>query len=485
MVFSSIEFLFFFLPLCLAAHLLCPPRGRNLVLLVASFCFYLWGAGALASLLVGSIVANFSIGLAIDAARRRGRPRLLKAAVAVGVGANLALLVVFKYANLALAELDRALGAIGVSPLSWSPLVLPLGISFLTFHGISYVVDVGRGRTPALRDPVRFALYLALFPQLVAGPIVRYHEIADQLSHRQVTRPDLSAGIVRFVHGLAKKVVVADTVAAVADNAFALDGGQRSMAAAWVGLLAYTVQIYFDFSGYSDMAVGLARMFGFRFPENFARPYSALSVTDFWRRWHRSLSSWFRDYLYVPLGGNRVTPARLTRNLVVVFAATGMWHGASWTFLLWGLLHGGALLVERHRGHRHLEVPPTLQGVHRHRWVLQQRVWTLAVVAMGWVLFRSVDLASAGSYYRALFDPTRSVPTDLVALGLHRKAATVLLAACAVFLLPRGGGFGAHLELGVGRWLDGWRLALVGAALPYCVVLIASGTFSPFLYFQF
>lgn len=476
MVFSSIEFLFYFLPLALGLYAIVPRRFRNAALLASSLVFYTWGTGGLVVLLLASIVGNFCLGLAAGAALEAGQLSRRNRIVAVTIVANLALLGYFKYANFAVAQLNDALGSLGVSTVGWTRVFLPIGISFFTFHGLSYVVDVARGRCKPLRSPIDFGLYMTLFPQLVAGPIIRYHEISDQLTERRTRVDDIAEGAVRFAHGLAKKVIIADAVAEVANGAFNLQAGERSFTAAWLGVLAYTLQIYFDFSGYSDMAIGLARIVGFRFPENFNRPYSAYSITDFWRRWHITLSNWFRDYLYVPLGGNKGSPARTYLNLFIVFVATGIWHGANWTFLIWGLYHGALMLIERGRGWRYLDDAP-------FPWL--NRAITLFLVAVGWVMFRAPDLSTALDMYGAMFNPLRSVDTDLVALGLNNRNLLVLVFACSVFLLPRALNFGKEIEFGRKVWADPARLGLVGLALPYCTVLIASGTFSPFLYFQF
>jgi alginate O-acetyltransferase complex protein AlgI len=476
MVFSSVQFIFFFLPVVLALYFAFPRAGRNAVLLVASLVFYTWGAGDLVGLLVFSIICNFlfgqAIGHAVDAERYKQRNALLAADILV----NLALLGYFKYANFTVSQIDVLWRTVGLERIHWSSVALPIGISFFTFHGLSYCVDVARGRSRALRNIVDFGLYMTLFPQLVAGPIIRYHEIASQFSSRAVGIADVSEGASRFMWGLAKKVVIADAVAELANGAFDLPAGSRSFTAAWVGVLAYTVQIYFDFSGYSDMAIGLARMFGFKFPENFNRPYSAYSVTDFWRRWHITLSNWFRDYLYIPLGGNVGSERRTHVNLLIVFFATGLWHGANWTFIIWGLYHGAVMLIERSKGWRYLDKAPV-------PWL--NRAITLLLVAVGWVMFRAQNVHTALDFYRAMFNPFHHATTDLVSLGLGRKNLVALLIGLTVFFVPRGLVIGRSLELSDERWVDPARLAVLCVVLPYVAVLVVSGTFSPFLYFQF
>src|SRR5439155_13667571 len=314
----------------------------NCILLVASVIFYAKGGGSFTWLMLGSIAFNYWIAIAID--RRRETAKIL---LLFAVAVNLAVLGVFKYANFFADNVNALFLVLRLNPVAVPRVLLPIGISFFTFHAISYVVDVYRGDAIAQKSPVHAALYLLLFPQLIAGPIIRYRTIADQLARRVVTLDDFAYGVRRFVIGLGKKVLIANAVAGAADKIFGTPITELDASHAWLGVGCYTLQIYFDFSGYSDMAIGLGRMFGFRFPENFRWPYIADTVQDFWRRWHMSLSSWFRDYLYVPLGGSRVSPARMYRNLVTVFFLCGLWHGASWNFVIWGLFHGSFLVVER------------------------------------------------------------------------------------------------------------------------------------------
>ena len=344
MVFASPFFLFLFLPLTLAAYALVPRGAKNAVLLVASFGFYVWGEGAYVALVLGSVLANWAFGLAIsDAADPAAGRRWL----AIAVTANLATLAVFKYGNFAFANVNALAPVLGVPPVSVGAIALPLGISFFTFHAISYVVDVYKNNARAERRLSDFALYIMLFPQLIAGPIIRWRDIAAQLGQHEQRQADVAYGVRRFVLGLGKKVLIANTLGQVADKIFNLPGGDLTTPLAWLGLACYTLQIYFDFSGYSDMAIGLMRMFGFRVLENFNYPYVARSIREFWRRWHISLSNWFRDYLYLPLGGNRRGTRRAYVNLVVVFVLCGLWHGASWPFVIWGMWHGLFLVAER------------------------------------------------------------------------------------------------------------------------------------------
>ena len=474
MVFSSVTFLFFFLPPVLLVYHLAPRRFRNGILLAASLLFYAWGAGAFVVGLVGSILANYVIGRVVERAVDRGDLGTAKRALAVGVVLNLLLLAFFKYANFGVATWNGVLAAVGIPALPWAPILLPIGISFFTFHAISYLVDIHRGVARHLVSLVDFGLYIAFFPQLIAGPIVRFHEIRDQLIHRRETVDAASAGLYRFALGLGKKVLIADTVAPIANAVFATPTDHLSAGVSLLGILAYTVQLYFDFSGYSDMALGLALLFGIRLPENFDRPYAARSITEFWRRWHMSLSRWFREYLYIPLGGNRGSNAATYRNLVIVFLLTGLWHGANWTFVVWGAYHGTLLLIERATGAGRGATP-------------RARPWqavTIALAVGGWVLFRSPSISYALGYYASFLHIAGPVPPAVV-LAAEPLALVALVFGCASAVLPSTWVTGVQLErpeLLRNRVL---RLAMVSVVLPAAIVLVLTGTFSPFLYFQF
>ena len=473
MVFSSITFLFYFLPVVLIAYALVPERARNLLLVLASLTFYIWGSGWLVGTLLVSVVVDYLLGFQAQRAADAGNARLAHRVIAASVVVNLSLLAWFKYAG----WLIQGAADAGVYTGSVPDVVLPIGISFFTFQSMSYTIDVARGRCDHLRNPLDFALYVTLFPQLIAGPIVRYHEIAEQITGRVVSLDRAGEGALRFSHGLAKKVIVADAVAPIATAAFEADPNGLTMAAAWVGVIAYTIQIYFDFSGYADMAIGLGLMFGFRFPENFNRPYSALSITDFWRRWHITLSNWFRDYLYIPLGGGRGSALKVTRNLSVVFLLTGIWHGANWTFVVWGVYHGAWLLAERAMGWRHIEEDGALSSTFR-------RTRTLVAVMVGWVFFRAGSLSDALDYLARLvsFDTAGS---DVVDAAMTTRGGIVLALACLVFLFPRRFVAGPVLADGKGRPASAFRVAVAVVALPVALLLAASGAFSPFLYFAF
>ena len=477
MVFSSVTFLFFFLPAVLIAYYVVPRRARNTLLVLASLAFYTWGAGWIVLVLIGSIALNGVFGLGVERAMDGGRQRQAQAILAVAIVMNVAILAWFKYANFTVDTVNGLVAAAGGGALAWTDILLPIGISFYTFHALSYLIDIYRGTARHLSSPIDFALYITFFPQLVAGPIVRFHEIRDQLIRRTETVPTFAAGVYRFCHGLGKKVLIADTLAPVADAAFAAPTGELGTAAAVLGVVTYAVQLYFDFSGYSDMALGLAMMFGIHLPENFARPYSSRSVTEFWRRWHMSLSRWFRDYLYISLGGNRGTPLATYRNLVIVFLITGLWHGAAWTFVLWGAYHGVLLLIERvlgiGRGDRDDDRPDPL-GQAR----------TVALVLFGWILFRSPDIGHAIGYMAALLRPGLDLPVSMARV-LDPLAIIALAIGCASVLLPRDWVTGVRLERASIPAVRVLRLAVVAVVFPVAISFLVAGDFSPFLYFQF
>ncbi|OLR89780.1 MBOAT family O-acyltransferase [Actinokineospora bangkokensis] len=477
MSFASPLFLWYFTPIVLVAVLVCPRHWRNAIIAVASLFFYAAGAGSTTLLLLTCMAVNYVAGLWLepdewDTSRSRRRTLLIGV-----VGFDVLVLVVWKYAGFAteqLAGFARILG--GDFPVVH--LLLPIGISFYTFHHISYVVDVYRGERPASRDPVSFIAYIAMFPQLVAGPIVRYREIADQLPQQRTHRlDDISSGFPRFALGLCKKVIIADSLSPLVEQCFATPGDKMTFAVAWLGAIAYTLQLYFDFSGYSDMAIGLGRMLGFRLPENFARPYSSVTITEFWRRWHMSLSRWFRDYVYIPLGGNRHGAARTYRNLGIVFVLTGFWHGANWTFLVWGVFHGALLVVERGFGLERTPADPWRR--------LGRRVLTMLLVVVGWVLFRAADLGQALLMVGHMLLPDFTGLTDQVDIAVTHQVLVTLLLAAVVFLLPPGPVTGPLLESSRGRAAQALRVAVMVPGLLWAAVLVASGTFSPFLYYQF
>ncbi|MGJ3232013.1 MAG: MBOAT family O-acyltransferase [Oceanicaulis sp.] len=474
MVFSSVFFLFYFLPVAVAGYFALPKSMKNAWLLIASLFFYVWGAGAFVLILLASIALNYALGLLAERGRARGDVRGVRLAVIGTAVVNVGILAVFKYAGFAFDQLNAGLAVFGGPALPALDILLPIGISFFTFQSMSYVFDVARGAAPVQRNPLNFALYVALFPQLIAGPIVRYASIADRLTERRTSLDDVTEGAFRFCWGLIKKVVIADAFAPVAEAGFSGSAGEIGMAGAWIALLAYTLQIYFDFSGYCDMAIGLGRIFGFRFPENFARPYSAGSVTEFWRRWHITLSSWFRDYVYIPLGGSRGSLAVTQRNLWIVFLLTGFWHGAAWTFIFWGLMHGAMLVIERVMGWREAA----------GAWRPVRRAATLLFVMMTWVVFRSESLPDALAFYAALFDVTRFAASPEILAALDTRALATLVLASAVFVLPPAFSGWDWLNRADLRGLV-QRAAVLGPGLAYALILAVSGSYTAFLYFQF
>jgi len=497
LLFTEPTFLFLFLPLLLALYFASRAAGArahggyaNWLLLIASIIFYAKGGGLFTWLMLALIAFNYWMAIAVDRGRETGSARRwLTGAVTV----DLIVLGIFKYANFFADNVNALLSALNRQPIGVPRLLLPIGISFFTFHAISYVVDVYRRDAVAQKSPVHAALYMLLFPQLIAGPIIRYRDIADQLARRMVTLDDFAYGVRRFVIGLAKKVLIANVVAGPADRIFGMPLVQLSMAHAWLGIICYTLQIYFDFSGYSDMAIGLGRMFGFRFPENFRWPYVATSIQDFWRRWHLSLSTWFRDYLYIPLGGNRVPLARQYRNLVTVFFLCGLWHGASWNFVIWGLWHGAFLVVERIVNTRRFPDPQIRRSsdpqIHKSSnsngllaWPLWPHLYTLLVVMVGWVFFRAETLTGAIGFLKALLALNVTSPAPLRVGFFLTPEVWMALIAGAIGSTPW---IPALAKRGRSAWLEGLSTAALAGALFASILQMAARTYNPFIYFRF
>lgn len=482
MVFSSNVFLFLFLPTVLTAYVLAPGlRARNAVLLAASLFFYAWGEVFFTGVMLISIGMNFAFGYILDRLRDADRRRTVLVLACI---ANLGLLAFFKYASFIAENVNALLGALSIDRIAVPRTHLPIGISFFTFQAMSYVVDVYRGAAPVQRNPFRVALYIALFPQLIAGPIVRYADVAEQLSDRSANLDRIVYGIQRFIIGLGKKVLIANSAAAVADPIFSIPPENLTAGIAWLGVVCYTIQIYFDFSGYSDMAIGLGHVFGFRFLENFQWPYASTSIREFWRRWHISLSTWFRDYLYIPLGGNQRGSARTALNLLLVFFLCGLWHGASWTFVVWGLFHGFFLILERTRFGAFLDRTPRL---FRHGYVL-------LVVMTGWVFFRSETISGALAMLAAMmgFGQGDGVQYYFGAFWSNRIALALLVGGLGS--MPLAPWFGAHLQhLSLENKPTRIPALMLRTAAPAGVALVfvlsvmslASGTHNPFIYFRF
>ncbi|MFD9892205.1 MBOAT family O-acyltransferase [Amycolatopsis sp. NPDC059027] len=477
MSFISPLFLWYFMPAVLLAVLVCPRSWRNGIVAVGSLLFYTIGAGSWLLLLLGCMVVNFFAGPLLEASpwdmHGKRRKRILITVIAFDV----TMLLIWKYAGFATQQIAAVTHWFG-GDFPVANLVVPIGISFYTFHHISYVVDIYRGERHALRNPVAFAAYIAMFPQLVAGPIVRYREIADQLPQLRSHRlDDIAAGFPRFALGLCKKAIIADSLSPMVDACFATPSEHMTFATAWLGAIGYTLQLFFDFSGYSDMAIGLGRMLGFRLPENFARPYSSVTITEFWRRWHMSLSRWFRDYVYIPLGGNRNGAGHTYRNLCVVFVLTGFWHGAQWTFLVWGCFHGALLVIERAFG---FDLEPA------NRWTrIARRALTMVLVVFGWVFFKSADLPRALNMIGHMLLPDFGGLGDAVESALTNQRLVILIAALAVVFLPSHPVTGPLLESSRSKPANALRFGIMTVGLVYAAILVATGTFSPFLYYQF
>lgn len=388
MVFSSITFLVYFLPLFLLAYHLTPNKFKNACILIFSVIFYAWGGPKFIFVILGTTFLDFYLVNAMHNAKTKSAKRQL---LIISLAMNLGLLFYFKYCNFFIDNVNALFGA----DIQWTKVLLPIGISFYTFESITYVVDVYRGIHKPLKNFWHYQTYIIFFPKLIAGPIVRYHDIADQITNREknYTTDIKLSGFFIFCFGLAKKVIIANSLGMQADAVFKLAPEQIDTAAAWVGAVAYTFQIYFDFSGYSDMAIGLGKIMGFKLPENFKNPYLSFSITEFWRRWHMTLGTWMKNYLYIPLGGNKVTSAKLYRNLVVVFLLSGLWHGASWNFVLWGAFHGLFLVLER----------LFLNNVYQKIGKAVSTLITFIIVITGWVLFRNEDLSMASHVIKQMY----------------------------------------------------------------------------------
>lgn len=478
MIFSSLTFLYVFLPMVLLfAALFRKTSLQNVILFVASILFYAWGGASYTIILIASIVVNYLAGIAIHKARLHK-----KAILASAITVNLLSLVVFKYANFLVDNYNVLISFFGLTPATVNKVLLPIGISFYTFQGISYLVDVYRGRVPAQTNFIKLGAYISFFPQLIAGPIVRYHEIEAQLCERKMDVDGLYDGIKRFCLGLARKVLIANPLAVFADDVFGRAPASLTSATAWLGAIAYALQIYHDFAGYSDMAIGLGRMFGFKFPENFNLPYTSTSIREFWRRWHITLSAWFKDYLYIPLGGNRKGKSKTYLNLFVVFFLTGLWHGANWTFVVWGLMHGLFMVIERMGFGNVLE---KCAKPLRH-------IYVLLVVCIAWVFFRADDLNYAMGFLGRMFSFNFSDGLSPM-LTYYAQPMTYIVSIIAMsgstnlfpFILEK-------MEISI---FNGNRLVayLRNILLPIsilCVLFLvtcflSTGGYNPFIYFRF
>lgn len=491
MVFSSIVFLFLFLPVVLFIYFTIGKKFRNIFLTFASLCFYYWGENYLIWIMLLSTVVDYFSALIITNGfkgeikqldidgRRTMRQKL---GILLSLTVNLSLLGYFKYSNFFVDSFIATYTAIGIHSdilKSFGHVALPLGISFYTFQTMSYTLDVYFGNVKATRNFINFICYVSLFPQLVAGPIVRYQDIQFQLDNHSVNLRDYSAGMLRFVIGLAKKVIIANSVGQVADSVFAMPNNEITFSLAWIGVIAYTIQIYFDFSGYSDMAIGLGMIFGFRFLENFNYPYIARSIQDFWRRWHISLSTWWRDYLYIPLGGSRVSPFRTYVNLFIVFFLCGLWHGAKWTFVFWGLYQGIFLIIERAGFSKILKKLPTSI----------QHFYAIIIFMFGWVIFRSESMAQIKVFAEAMFSLSHGFGFSMFKeFNSFTITAMVLGILFSVPFYPYITSYYGTLRSNHGTsWLvfDIAGYAALFAVFLFCVMSLSSNTYNPFIYYRF
>lgn len=470
MLFSSAVFLFFFLPAVVFCYYVLLRKSRllqNIFLFSASLAFYAWGEPKFVFVMLLSILANWFFGLMVH--RFKSKKAAVRLILTLATGFNLGILFIFKYLMFSLESINSLFGAQLTVPV----IALPIGISFFTFQAFSYVLDVNRGVGEVQKNPLYVGLYISFFPQLIAGPIVRYATIAKEIKYRKETLDDFTSGVTRFITGFLKKVLLANTMAIVADHAFDSKGG-LSVAFAWLGVFAYAFQIYFDFSGYSDMAIGLGKMFGFHFLENFNYPYISKSISEFWRRWHISLGTWFRDYVYFPLGGSRVkSKSRLVFNLFVVWFLTGVWHGANRTFILWGLMYFVLITAEKLTGFEN--------RFKKFGWL--KYVYTMTFVLFGWVLFRSSNLQAAGEYFRAMFGLAGNPLVD-GAFQLHFMQYFVFFVSCAVFSTP----VAVLMREKIGnrnRTWDMFYVVCISVLMLVAISYIIKGSYNPFIYFNF
>lgn len=459
MIFSTLLFLLLFLPILFIGIWVINKRFHNVFLLIISLIFYAWGEPILIYVMMGSIFINYIIGRLFESSLNR------KLVLYFGVSINLCLLAWFKYMGF---FYSTYLYFTSVSNMDTEGVVLPIGISFYTFQSISYLMDVYNNKTKPQKSLINLGLYIALFPQLIAGPIVRYTDIMKELLHRTITIEQIQSGVQKFILGLSKKVIIANPTGQVADLIFNASEHQWNTPLAWCGAIAYSIQIYFDFSGYSDMAIGLGRILGFKFIENFNFPYMATSIQDFWRRWHISLSSWFRDYLYIPLGGNRKGKLRTTLNLALVFILTGLWHGPYWSYIFWGVFHGSFLILER-----------TSFSTFISRYTILSRGYVLLVVIIGWVFFRMEDMERSISFIKTMFIPN-FLPSSLLYEPYINITFYIPLILGIVFSSPVLKQFDKVVIQN--RWSV---QCLYIVSFMWCLVLLASNSYNPFIYFKF
>ncbi|OON98633.1 MAG: alginate O-acetyltransferase [Epulopiscium sp. Nele67-Bin004] len=475
MVFSSLVFLWIFLPIVLLTYYLVDTKFKNYWLLFMSLLFYAWGEPKYIFVMILSICINYIFGILVDKSMSIKQAKIL---VFICVAINLLFLIYFKYTNFIIDNISRLIG----SDFQFKQVALPIGISFYTFQAISYVIDVYRGKYSELegvtvqKNFFNLALYISLFPQLIAGPIIKYKDVQSQINSRILSNQKFAYGVRRFCYGLGKKVLISNTLASTADIIFNLNANQVSASIAWLGIICYALQIYYDFSGYSDMAIGLGKMFGFDFMENFNYPYISSSIQEFWRRWHISLSTWFREYLYIPLGGNRKGKTRTYMNLLIVFLATGIWHGASWNFVVWGLIHGFFIVVER------IWLGKALAN-NKYKFI--NRLYTLGVILISWVFFRAAGLGKAIEYLKNMFMITIAQEANSIMLYLDREVSLTLIVAilfCGViqYIKPNIKNYFYDETITYRA-----ELIILPIILLACIMYLVSGAYNPFIYFRF
>ena len=471
MVFSSMTFIWIFLPILLFVYYISKEKYRNIILLIFSLIFYSWGEPKYIVLMLISILVNYIFGRILDKCNKKKNKTIV---LIFSIIFNLGLLVYFKYFNFIATNIDNI---IGNNVIPNKNIVLPIGISFYTFQIMSYIIDLYRGDIKVQKNLLNLALYISFFPQLIAGPIVKYKDIDEQLQKRTVTIEKFSNGIKRFVYGLAKKVIFANTLAYIADTIFNSNIEFLNMPIAWLGAICYTLQIYFDFSGYSDMAIGLGRMFGFEFMENFNLPYISESITEFWRRWHISLSTWFKEYLYIPLGGNRKGKIRTYINLLIVFFATGIWHGASWNFVVWGLFNGFFLVIER------IKLKELLD---KNKLKFINHIYALLVIIFGWVLFRADTLKSALQYMKIMISPSKQlVNFDTSLIINNRNIMMIIVVILFSGILQTIFNKLKNKEKIKEIYHRYFEVIVICLLMFVSIMMLASNTYNPFIYFRF
>lgn len=476
MVFSSIIFLLLFLPVVTIIYYTIRKEFRNGVLLVASLLFYTWGEPKYIIIMLSSIIINYLFAVCINFLQEKNADKKYqRISLILCIVINIGLLVIFKYTNFMVDNINVVFRLFGKKAIEIGAIALPIGISFYTLQALSYVVDVYRKTTKVQKNLFDLGLFISLFPQLIAGPIVRYHDIADQLKNRTSNSNDFAYGIRRFIIGLGKKVIIANTMGSVADSVFCIPNNQLSLSLSWLGIISYSIQIYYDFSAYSDMAIGLGQMFGFKFLENFNYPYISKSITEFWKRWHISLSNWFKDYLYIPLGGNRKGNLKTYRNLLIVFLCTGIWHGASWNFLFWGIYYGVFLILER------------MKFIYFDDRLGKSigRVYTLLVVLIGWVFFRSDSFSYSIGFIKSMFGISHGTP--LYDINFYCTSKYIIVFICSILgctpLISKL--FHDFENSGSGKINCIIRDTFLVITLFISIMFLSSNTYNPFIYFRF